>query len=92
MLVLVDVGQAEDIQRVSCCVYMHCLEVVPVLVRQWWKDQDRKSAAFVDKWAPVVILSLRPRTAVPSALILFVFPYKQSLLDIPKCTYSNKKK
>ena len=40
----------------------------------------------------VIILSLRPRTAVPSALVLFVFPYKQSHVDIPKCTYSNNKK
>ncbi|KAL8578088.1 hypothetical protein ACOMHN_055408 [Nucella lapillus] len=46
-----DVGQGTgDIQRASCRVYLHCLEVIPVLVRQWWKGLDRKSASHVDKF------------------------------------------
>ncbi|XP_076444404.1 E3 ubiquitin-protein ligase listerin-like isoform X2 [Babylonia areolata] len=44
------VGRMTDVQRASCRVYVHCLEVIPVLVRRWWKDQDRKSAAYIDKF------------------------------------------
>ncbi|KAK7480178.1 hypothetical protein BaRGS_00028563 [Batillaria attramentaria] len=45
-----ETGNTEDIQRVACSVYRHCLAVIPALVRQWWKDQDRKTAAYVDKF------------------------------------------
>lgn len=42
-------GCVEEVQRLACHVYTHCLQVLPALVRQWWKDLDRKSAAYVDK-------------------------------------------
>ena len=44
-----DIGEGVDVQRISCRLYSQCLEVIPVLVRQWWKDQDRKTAAYVEK-------------------------------------------
>lgn len=43
-------GSAEDIQYIACGVYRRCLEVIPALVRQWWNAQDRKMAAYVDKF------------------------------------------
>ncbi|KAK3098056.1 hypothetical protein FSP39_015648 [Pinctada imbricata] len=39
-----------SIQQLACGVYYHTLEIMPALARQWWKDQDRKTAGHVDRF------------------------------------------
>ncbi|KAL3881947.1 hypothetical protein ACJMK2_028330 [Sinanodonta woodiana] len=39
-----------EIQQLACRVYLMTLETTPAMVRQWWKEQDRKTAAYVDKF------------------------------------------
>ncbi|XP_064613366.1 E3 ubiquitin-protein ligase listerin-like [Liolophura sinensis] len=39
-----------ELQHVVCSVYREVLEVMPAMARQWWKDQDRKTSAYVDKY------------------------------------------
>lgn len=41
-------GNATEIQHVTCALYLHVLKTMPAMARAWWKDQDRKTAAYVD--------------------------------------------
>jgi len=40
----------QDLPSLAVSVYSACLLRLPALVRQWWADQDRKSANYVDKF------------------------------------------
>lgn len=44
-----DCASRRQIEHVTCSVYKEALETIPAMVRQWWKDQDRKTAAYIDK-------------------------------------------
>ncbi|XP_062615887.1 E3 ubiquitin-protein ligase listerin-like [Saccostrea cucullata] len=39
-----------EICELACSVYKDALKTTPALVRLWWKDQDRKSVSYVDKF------------------------------------------
>ncbi|XP_076078517.1 E3 ubiquitin-protein ligase listerin-like isoform X2 [Mytilus galloprovincialis] len=40
----------KDIPYLSCYVYRHALQTVPAMVRTWWKEQDRKTINYVDRF------------------------------------------
>ncbi|KAK3592614.1 hypothetical protein CHS0354_008149 [Potamilus streckersoni] len=43
-------ASVHEIQRLACGVYLMTLETTPAMVRQWWKEQDRNTASYVDKY------------------------------------------
>ncbi|KAH3724799.1 E3 ubiquitin-protein ligase listerin-like [Dreissena polymorpha] len=36
------------VRQLSCDVYQQLLQTMPAMARTWWKEQDRKTAAYVD--------------------------------------------
>ena len=44
-----DKVSSKDIQYLACSVYRHALQTVPAIVRQWWKEQDRKTLNYIDR-------------------------------------------
>lgn len=39
-----------EVFELACSVYKDALKRTPALVRLWWKDQDRKSVSYVDRF------------------------------------------
>ncbi|XP_033741541.1 E3 ubiquitin-protein ligase listerin-like [Pecten maximus] len=39
-----------EVQHMSSWVYQDTLQTMPAIARQWWLDQDRKTAAYVDRF------------------------------------------
>jgi hypothetical protein len=48
-LYFTDKASSKDIQYLACSVYRHALQTVPAMVRQWWKEQDRKTLNYIDR-------------------------------------------
>jgi len=42
-------ASSSELQHLCCDVYGQLLTTVPAMARTWWKDQDRKTSAFIDK-------------------------------------------
>ena len=38
-----------ELQHVACSVYRCALRVLPAVLRQWWNNQDKRTAAIVDR-------------------------------------------
>lgn len=49
-LEVTDEASSKDIQYLACNVYRHTLQTVPAMVRSWWKEQDRKTMNYVDRF------------------------------------------
>lgn len=49
LLYFTDKASSKDIQYLACSVYRHALQTVPAMVRQWWKEQDRKTLNYIDR-------------------------------------------
>lgn len=49
-LTVTDEPSVMEIQHVSSWVYQDTLQTMPAIARQWWLDQDRKTAAYVDRF------------------------------------------
>jgi hypothetical protein len=39
-----------ELRHLACSVYIHVLETLPALVRQWWTGLDKRSADVVDRF------------------------------------------
>ncbi|XP_056016029.1 E3 ubiquitin-protein ligase listerin-like isoform X2 [Ostrea edulis] len=46
----IDGPGSSEVSELACSVYKDALKTTPALVRLWWKDQDRKSVSYVDKF------------------------------------------
>ena len=37
-----------ELGHLACSVYMWTLQDLPAIIRQWWNDQDKQTAAIIE--------------------------------------------
>lgn len=58
-LLLIDASDtALELQHVACYVYSNTLQKLPALVRQWWTNQEKRTAEIVNKFTSSYVSNL----------------------------------
>lgn len=39
---------SDGLQHLACDIYLQILNTMPAMARTWWKNQDRKTSAYID--------------------------------------------